>query len=176
MVRADHRNVPELLSSRLPGVEVEDLCLYTGYVAERDQQLAAAVLLHDYVPLKQRTRGKHLFLHTLAAIQSRQGLGTSLLSYAHDRLRRSGTRSVLASLYGTDGPVHDWWRRMGYTVDRVIGVDYGGPQPWWAVAAPGQAHALLVLDASLRLLEAPPDVREYASEASEQVWGDWSEP
>jgi hypothetical protein len=168
MKRADHAEVWVLFAERLPGIEIAPLRFYRGYVAVQDEQVVAAALLHDHPPLTVRGGGRQALLHAFASGQDGHGVGANLLGYVHDRLTRAGFCSVLVKIVGVEGPVHDWYRRLGYEVDVVIGFDYGGERPWWVIAAAGESHAAIVLDDSLRICPATPDVRELAEAARRQ--------
>jgi hypothetical protein len=107
-------------------------------------------------------------LHAFASAEGGHGRGAGLLRYVHDRLARAGYGSILVKLVGVSGPVHEWYRRLGYQVDWVIGFDYGGDRPWWVIAAAGESHAAIVLDDSLRICQANLDVRELAKASRRQ--------
>jgi hypothetical protein len=168
MTGADHAGVSVLLAERLPGVQIEALRLYRGYVAVEDKHIVAVALLHDHPPLTARGGGRQALLHAFASGQGGRGIGSNLLRYVHDRLALAGYCSILVKIVGVEGPVHDWYRRTGYDVDLVIGFDYGGDRPWWVIAAAGESHAAIVLDDSLRICQATLDVRELAKASRQQ--------
>jgi hypothetical protein len=165
MTRVDYAGASVLLAERLPGIEIAPLRLYRGYVAVEDEQVVAVALCHDHPLLTARGGGRQALLHAFVSSQGGRGIGSNLLRYVHNRLALARFCSILVKLVGVEGPVHDWYRRMGYEVDWVIGFDYGGERPWWIIAAAGESHAAIVLDDSLSICEVSLDVRTLAEES-----------
>jgi hypothetical protein len=140
--------------------------------AAEDEHVVAVALLHDNPPLTVRGGGRQALLHAFASGRAGRGIGSNLLRFVHARLAPAGYCIILVKLVGVESPVHDWYRRMGCAVDSVVGLTTEVLRPWWVVAAPGESHAAIVLDGSLRICPVPLVARELA-EASRGQSPNW---